>query len=106
MSYPPSRLEDTRPKPEGIRTPDLIRARAGHVAAAPIATIDSPRARMMTSPWRSTKCPAWTWKPTTPRMSGTPFTFRSPPSLFRPQPPDAERLGVEEHHVPTVAAAD
>ena len=27
-------------------------------------------------------------------------------SPFRPQPPDAERLGVEEHHVPAVAARD
>jgi hypothetical protein len=41
-------------------------------APTPIATIDSHKAMMMIKPWRSTKCPACTRKPETPRKSATP----------------------------------
>ena len=44
----------------------------GLVPTTPSATIDSPSAMMMISPWRSAKCPGCSSQPSTPVSSSPP----------------------------------
>ena len=46
-------------------------------APTPIATIDSPRAMIRISPWRSAKCPGTSFQPSEPKRYGPPMSQRS-----------------------------